>query len=208
VLDHDFPDPDVPRAIPYGVHDLADNAGWVAVGANHDTSAFAVATIEGWWRDIGQARHPDATTLLVHADGSNGSRRRAWKTELAAFARSSGLTVTVAHLPPGASKWNQIEHRLFSFITMNWRGTPLTSYRVILDLISSTTTKTGLTVKAVLDTRPYPTGAKITDEQLAAVPMTKDPFHGDWNYTIHPGQPPNPTRPTNPTDTPDFHLYI
>jgi hypothetical protein len=195
---HDFPDPSVPRAIPYGVYDIADNAGWIAVGTDHDTSAFAVATIDGWWRDIGQARHPDADTLLIHADGggSNGSRRRAWKTELAAFAKATGLTITVAHLPPSASKWNQIEHRLFNFITMNWRGTPLTSYRVILDLISSTTTTTGLTVRSSLDTRPYPVGVKITDEQMKAVPITRDPFHGDWNYTIHPEKPPE-------TDTPN-----
>ena len=185
---HDFIDPEMGKAIPYGVYDLANDEGWVSVGDDADTAAFAVTTIGRWWAQMGRARFPTATRLLVCADagGSNGYRVRAWKTELAKFAAETGLDVTVCHYPPGTSKWNRIEHRLFSFITMNWRGRPLTSYRVIVELIANTTTRKGLKVNADLDQGYYPTGIKITDKQLAAVPLTRHEWHGDWNYTVHP----------------------
>jgi transposase len=185
---HDFIDPEMGKAIPYGVYDLANDEGWVSVGDDADTAAFAVATIERWWAQMGKARYPKATRLLVCADagGSNGYRVRAWKTELAKFAADTGLEVTVCHYPPGTSKWNKIEHRLFSFITMNWRGRPLTSYRVIVELIANTTTRKGLKVKAALDQGHYPTGIKVSDKELAAVPLTRHDWHGDWNYTVHP----------------------
>ncbi len=189
---YDFPDPELGKAIPYGIYDVSANAGWVSVGTDHDTSAFAVATLRTWWDTIGNTRYPNAERLLICADGggSNGSRVRAWKVELAAFAADTGLHVTVAHLPPGTSKWNKIEHRLFSQITMNWRGRPLISHQVIVELIANTTTETGLTVRAVLDTTTYPLGVSYTTKDIAALPMTRHEFHGDWNYTLHPTDTP------------------
>ncbi len=185
---HDFPDPKVGKAIPYGVYDLAANAGWVSVGTDHDTAAFAVATLRRWWQQAGRALYPTATRLLVTADagGSNGYRVRAWKTELARFAAETGLAVTVCHLPPGTSKWNKIEHRLFSHISMNWRGRPLVSHQVIVELIAATQTHTGLKVRAELDRHRYPLGVKISDQDLAAVPLHRHGWHGEWNYTILP----------------------
>jgi hypothetical protein len=184
---HDFIDPEMGKAIPYGVYDLGGDEGWVSVGDDADTAGFAVSTIGRWWAQMGKARYPDATRLLVCADagGSNGYRVRAWKVELAKLAAETGLEITVVHYPPGTSKWNRIEHRLFSFITMNWRGRPLTSYRVMVELIANTTTRKGLKVKAELDEGHYPTGIKITDKQLAAVPLTRHDWHGEWNYTLH-----------------------
>jgi hypothetical protein len=181
---HDFIDPEMGKAIPYGVYDLAADEGWVSVGDDADTAGFAVATISRWWAQMGRHRYPAATKLLICADagGSNGYRIRAWKVELAKLATETGLDVTVAHFPPGTSKWNKIEHRLFSFITMNWRGRPLTSYRVIVELIANTTTTKGLKVNAELDQGHYPVGIKISDKELKAVPLTRDTFHGDWNY--------------------------
>ena len=185
---HDFIDPEMGKAIPYGVYDLGADEGWVSVGDDADTAGFAVATIGRWWAQMGRIRYPDATRLLVCADagGSNGYRIRAWKVELAKLAKETGLEITVCHYPPGTSKWNKIEHRLFSFITMNWRGRPLTSYRVIVQLIANTTTKKGLKVNAELDQGHYPTGVKITNKELAAVPLTRHEFQGAWNYTVHP----------------------
>jgi hypothetical protein len=184
---HDFIDPEMGKAIPYGVYDLGGDEGWVSVGDDADTAGFAVATIGRWWAQMGHARYPDATRLLICADagGSNGYRLRAWKVELAKLAAETGLEITVLHYPPGTSKWNRIEHRLFSFITMNWRGRPLTSYRVMVELIANTTTRKGLKVKAELDQGHYPIGVKVTDKQLAAVPLTRHEWHGDWNYTVH-----------------------
>jgi Rhodopirellula transposase DDE domain/Helix-turn-helix of DDE superfamily endonuclease len=191
---HDFLDRELGKAIPYGVYDLTANTGWVNVGTDHDTAAFAVASIRRWWASVGAQDYPNATRLLITADagGSNGYRTRAWKTELAALAEQTGLHVTVCHLPPGTSKWNKIEHRLFSAITMNWRGRPLTSHEVIVNSIASTTTGTGLTVRAELDPGSYPTGVEISDAQLEAVPLTRHRFHGDWNYTIGPVPMPSP----------------
>jgi len=188
VSTHDFPDRELGKAIPYGVYDLAANAGWVNVGTDHDTAAFAVESIRRWWKAAGRGDYPQARRLLITADsgGSNGYRARAWKTELAALAAETGLEITVCHLPPGTSKWNKIEHRLFSHITMNWRGRPLTSHEVIVNSIAATTTRTGLTVRAELDPGSYPTGTEISDAQMAAVPLSRHRFHGDWNYTIHP----------------------
>ncbi|MDR0627609.1 MAG: ISAzo13 family transposase [Bifidobacteriaceae bacterium] len=185
---HDFPSPDIARALPYGVYDVAANDGWVSVGTDHDTSAFAAATIGAWWAEMGRPRYPDAKRLLVCADGggSNSARGWAWKFELAEMAARTGLDVTVAHLPPGTSKWNKIEHRMFSFISMNWRAKPLVSHEVIVNLIGSTTTQAGLTIRCELDTRPYRLGAKYTDAQKAALPLVRDDFHGDWNYTLTP----------------------
>jgi hypothetical protein len=185
---HDFMDKELGKAIPYGIYDVSANTGWVSVGTDHDTSAFAVATLRSWWDTVGKARYPNADKLLICADGggSNGSRVRAWKIELAAFAAQTGLHVTVCHLPPGTSKWNRIEHRLFSQITMNWRGRPLISHQVIVDLINNTTTATGLTVHCVLDTGKYPTGIKYTAKAVDALPITRHEFHGDWNYTMQP----------------------
>jgi len=183
---HDVPDPTLGKAIPFGVDDLGTDAGWVSVGADHDTAAFAAATIRRWWEQVGKAAYPHADRLLITADagGSNGYRVRAWKTELARLAADTGLAVTVCHFPPGTSKWNRIEHRLFSHISMNWRGRPLTSHETAVDLISATTTRTGLTVRAELDRGAYPTGVKVADEDLAAVPLRRHDWHGDWNYTI------------------------
>jgi Rhodopirellula transposase DDE domain len=183
---HDFIDPDLGKVIPYGIYDLANNEGWVSVGDTADTAEFAVESIRRWWEAMGKERFPGATRLLVTADagGSNGYRLRAWKVHLATLARETGLDITVCHYPPGTSKWNKIEHRMFSFITMNWRGRPLTSLRTVIELISATTTKTGLRVQAADDPNWYPTGVKISDTVLAAVPLTPHEWHGDWNYTI------------------------
>jgi Rhodopirellula transposase DDE domain len=185
---HDFIDPEMGKAIPYGVYDLGADEGWVSVGDDADTAGFAVATIGRWWAQMGRLRYPGATRLLICADagGSNGYRVRAWKVELAKLARETGLELTVCHYPPGTSKWTKIEHRMFSFITMNWRGRPLTSYRVIVQLIANTTTKKGLKVKAELDQGHYPTGVKVTNKELSAVPLTRHEFQGAWNYTVHP----------------------
>lgn len=185
---HDFVDPALGRASPYGVYDLAQNAGWVSVGIDHDTAAFAVESIRRWWYRLGQAMYPQATRLLITADGggSNGSRVRLWKLELQRLADETGLAIQVRHLPPGTSKWNKIEHRLFAFITQNWRGKPLVSYEVIVSLIAATTTTTGLRVSCELDANAYPAGRKVSDAELASVRLERDAFHGEWNYTIHP----------------------
>ncbi len=176
------------RVSPYGVYDLANNIGWVGVGIHHDTAAFAVATIERWWKHLGRRRYPKARSLMISADGggSNGTRVRLWKWELQGFADRSGLSISVCHLPPGTSKWNKIEHRLFSFITQNWRGKPLESYATILKLNAATTTSAGLRVYTELDTRPYPKGVQVTDEQMRQIRLEPDSFHGEWNYTITP----------------------
>ncbi len=181
---HDFPDKDKPKALPYGVYDLGANEGWMSVGDDHDTSAFAVNTIRRWWQTMGRARYPDATTLMVTADagGSNGYRNRLWKVELAKLAAETGLEITVCHYPPGTSKWNKIEHKMFSFVTINWRGRPLTSYQVIVQLVAGTTTETGLRILAEWDQGYYPTGIEVTDKQLAAVPLTGHAWHPEWNY--------------------------
>jgi Rhodopirellula transposase DDE domain len=185
---HDFPDPELGKAIPYGVYDLGANAGWVSVGTDHDTAAFAVASLRRWWATMGKALYPTADRLLVCADagGSNGYRVRAWKTELARFAAETGLQVTVCHFPPGTSKWNKIEHRLFSHISTNWRGRPLVSHQVIVELIAATQTHTGLKVRAALDRGSYPLGVKVADRDLAAVPLRRHGWHGEWNYTVLP----------------------
>lgn len=189
---HDFPDKDLGKAIPYGIYDMSANTGWVTVGTDHDTSAFAVSTLRQWWDTVGVHRYPDATQLLITADGggSNGYRIRAWKMELATLAAETGLEITVCHLPPGTSKWNKIEHRLFSQITMNWRGRPLKTHQIIVDLISSTTTETGLTVQCVLDTEQYPLGVKYTTYDIESLPMKRHEFHGEWNYTLSPHDTP------------------
>jgi transposase len=188
VSTHDFVDPELGRAIPYGIYDTVNDEGWVSVGDTADTAEFAVASIRRWWRQMGSVRFPDATRLLITADagGSNGYRVRAWKVELAKLAAETGLTITVIHYPPGTSKWNKIEHRMFSFISMNWRGRPLTSYRTIVELIGATTTTKGLRIKAERDTEWYPVGVKISDAEMAALPITRHEWHGDWNYTLHP----------------------
>lgn len=193
---HDFIDKQLGKAIPYGVYDLGTNTGWVTVGVDHETAAFAVNTLRSWWNTAGKSAYPDATRLLITADsgGANGNRRRAWKTELAALAAETGLHISVRHLPPGTSKWNKIEHRLFSQITRNWQGRPLDSLETIINLLGATTTTTGLTVTAQLDTGDYPTGVKISDREMKELPITCDPWHGDWNYCLH------PTR-----DTPETH---
>ncbi|WP_433733833.1 ISAzo13 family transposase [Nocardia sp. CA-129566] len=200
---HDFPDAELGKAIPYGIYDLAANSGWVNVGIDHDTAAFAVESLRRWWRGRGRAEYPDSQRLLITADagGSNSYRTRAWKTELAGFATETGLHVTVCHFPPGTSKWNKVEHRLFSHITMNWRGRPLTSHEVVLNTIAATTTGTGLRVHAELDTGNYPTGVKIDDNEFSAVPITRHDWHGDWNYTIAP-EPVQPTIATDDTTPP------
>jgi len=185
---HDFPDPKMGKAIPYGVYDLANNEGWVSVGTNHDTAEFAAASIGRWWREMGQQRFPDAKRLMITADGggSNSSRSRLWKLALQDLADELHLELEVCHFPPGTSKWNKIEHRLFCFITKNWRGRPLTTYQAIVNLIASTTSTKGLTVRAALDTNDYPTGRKVTNKELAAINCTPAEFHGEWNYTIRP----------------------
>jgi len=185
---HDFPGDSVGKAIPYGVYDVAADAGWVSVGTDHDTAAFAVESIRRWWKAAGQSEYPAARRLLITADagGSNGYRTRAWKAELAALAVETGLEITCCHFPPGTSKWNKVEHRLFSHITMNWRGRPLTSHEVIVNTIAATITRTGLRVRAELDTGAYDTGVKVSDRQMEALPLTRHDWHGDWNYTLHP----------------------
>jgi hypothetical protein len=185
---HDFVDKQLGRATPYGVYAVAQNQGWVTVGIDHDTAEFAVASIQQWWQTLGRATYPGATSLLITADGggSNGSRLRLWKRELQRFADASGLELRVCHLPPGTSKWNKIEHRLFSYITQNWRGKPLVSYEVIVNLIAATTTTSGLTVTCTLDRGTYPTGRKVSDEELARIHLERDAFHGEWNYRIRP----------------------
>ena len=205
VRTHDFMDKELGKAIPYGVYDVAANAGWVNVGTDHDTAAFAVESIRRWWKAMGRAAYPRARRLLVTADagGSNSYRTRAWKAELAAFALETGLSVTVCHFPPGTSKWNKIEHRLFSHITMNWRGRPLTSHEVIVNTIAATTTRTGLTVRAGLDPGSYPDGVKVSDEQMAALPLDRHGWHGDWNYTLRPEPPAPPPAPPAPAREPE-----
>jgi len=185
---HDFVDPDLGRAIPYGVYDLATNSGWVSVGVDHDTSSFAVETIRCWWSSMGSQRYPTAERLLITADGggSNGARVRLWKVELQKLADELGIPISVSHFPPGTSKWNKIEHRLFSFITQNWRGKPLVSHEVIVNLIASTTTEKGLTVQAKLDQAKYPSGRKVSNREIAEIDLRPDSFHGEWNYTLCP----------------------
>lgn len=188
VLVHDFLIKELGRAVPYGIYDLASNAGWVSVGMNHDTATFAVQTIRSWWREIGAACYAGTPRLTITADGggSNGSRVRLWKYELQQLADELGIEIAVHHFPPGTSKWNKVEHRLFSFISMNWRAIPLVSYRVIVDLISATTTATGLTVRCQLDENTYPKGISVSDQEMATINIERDEFHGDWNYTIRP----------------------
>jgi hypothetical protein len=185
---HDFIDPGLGKAIPYGVYDIARNAGWVSVGVDHDTAAFAVNTIRRWWRGMGRPAYGKAKSLLIVADsgGSNGSRLRLWKWELQRLANETGLTMHVCHLPPGTSKWNKIEHGLFSFISQNWRGQPLLTHATIVNLIANTRTSTGLKVRCVLDTRRYPKAVTVSDEQMDRVRLCPDGFHGDWNYSIRP----------------------
>ncbi len=187
---HDFLVKELGRAVPYGIYDLAANDGWVSVGMDHDTAAFAVQTIRRWWQDVGAARYPGARHLTITADGggSNASRSRLWKRELRGLANELGIAINVHHLPPGTSKWNKIEHRLFSFISMNWRAKPLVSYRLIVDLIGATTTETGLTVRCELDTGRYPKGIAVTDQEMAGIDIHPADFHGEWNYTIKPNE--------------------
>ena len=187
---HDFLDKELGKAIPYGVYDLCHNQGWVSVGIDHDTAHFAANTIARWWKEMGAERFPKATALLIMADGggSNSSRNRLWKVALQGLADKLALTLHICHFPPGTSKWNKIEHRLFSFITQNWRGKPLLSRQAVVELISSTTTQRGLVVKAALDTNTYPTGLKVSGEELSNVNITPDMFHGEWNYSIAPRQ--------------------
>ncbi len=188
---HDFADPHLGKAIPYGVYDLTANTGWVSVGMDHDTAEFAVETLRRWWRSMGSPLYPTATALLITADGggSNGSRGRLWKVTLQRLADELGLSITVCHFPPGTSKWNKIEHRLFSHIAINWRGQPLTSHEVIINLIANTTTRQGLYIQAALDTNHYPTGIVVTDQEFAGINLKRADFHGDWNYTINPRMP-------------------
>ena len=185
---HDFIDPKLKRAVPYGVYDINSNTGWVSVGTDHDTAAFAVNAIRRWWKTMGKSRYPKPKGLMVTADGggSNGYRVRLWKIELQKLADELKFPITVCHLPPGTSKWNKIEHRLFSFISISWRGKPLRSFRTIVQLIAATTTETGLTVRAELDENKYPKGLKVSDAQIAAVNIFLHDFHGEWNYTIAP----------------------
>jgi hypothetical protein len=185
---HDFPDKKLGKAIPYGVYDLAGNEGWVSVGIDHDTAEFACASILRWWNEMGSARFPRATELMITADGggSNSSRNRLWKKSLQCLANDLGIALKICHFPPGTSKWNKIEHRLFCFITKNWRGRPLTTYEVIVNLIASTTTKKGLIVRAALDPRQYETGITVSDEELEHLRLTRAKFHGEWNYSIKP----------------------
>ena len=185
---HDFVDPQLGRATPYGIYDVGRNRGWVSVGMDHDTAEFAVETIRRWWRSMGRPAYPQATRLLVTADGggSNGARLRLWKVELQKFADETGLRIAVCHFPPGTSKWNKIEHRLFSYISQNWRGKPLRSFETIVNLIAATTTTTGLTIHAELDKQYYPAGIRVSDQELAQVQIRRDKFHGDWNYEIRP----------------------
>jgi Rhodopirellula transposase DDE domain len=185
---HDFPTPDVPRAYPYGIYDVGRNAGFVNIGTDHDTGAFAVASIRGWWRAEGRRLYPAAPAIVITADagGSNGARLRLWKWELQKLADDTGRALSVCHFPPGTSKWNKVEHRLFSFISSNWRGEPLRDYETIVHLIARTTTAKGLHVVCRLDRRRYRTGRRISDEQMATLNLERHRFHGDWNYTIRP----------------------
>jgi hypothetical protein len=185
---YDFEIPELGKVAPYGVYDQTLNAGWVNVGTDHDTATFAVESIRKWWLTMGQDAYPNAVRLLITADGggSNGARVRLWKIELQKFANETGLVISVSHFPPGTSKWNKIEHRLFSYISQNWRGKPLVSHEVIVNLIASTTTRKGLTVKCELDTKKYTKGIKVTDKELKQVNIIRDEFHGEWNYSIHP----------------------
>jgi transposase len=185
---HDFAIPELGRAAPYGVYDLAQNTGWVSVGVDNDTASFAVETVRRWWHAMGKEVYPQASRLLITADGggSNGSRLRLWKLELQHLADETGLAIAVTHFPPGTSKWNKIEHRLFSFISKNWRGQPLTSLKVIVSLIAATTTRKGLKIHAEIDDRRYPQGIKVPDQEMAQINLIRDPFHGEWNYEILP----------------------
>lgn len=185
---HDFVIPELGRAAPYGVYDLTRNAGWVSVGVDHDTAAFAAQSIRRWWESMGADAYPNARRLLITADsgGSNGVRVRLWKTELQKLADETGLEISICHLPPGTSKWNRIEHRLFSYISQNWRGKPLVSHEVIVNLIAATTTRTGLQVRAEVDRRKYPKGIKVSDKDVASLRIRRDEFHGEWNYTLLP----------------------
>jgi hypothetical protein len=185
---HDFPDPSVPRAHPYGIYELTRNRGFVNVGTDHDTATFAVASIRAWWRAEGRRAYPTARRLLITADagGSNGARLRLWKWELQRLADALRLPITVCHFPPGTSKWNKVEHRLFAFISANWRGEPLADYATVVNLISRTTTTTGLKVSCRLDRRRYPIGRKVSDKEWATINLLRDDFHGDWNYTVRP----------------------
>ena len=185
---YDFPDKVLGKIIPYGVYDEATNTGWVSVGVDHDTAAFAVETVRRWWRHMGSKVYPKAKRILITADGggSNGSRCRLWKVELQRFADESGLCISVCHFPPGTSKWNKIEHRMFCHITENWRGRPLVSREVVVNLIGHTTTKTGLTIRSELDENIYPTGREVTEQQMESLAIKRDKFHGEWNYTIRP----------------------
>ena len=185
---HDFMIKEKGKAAPYGVYDLTRNAGWISIGIDHDTATFAVNTIRRWWRKMGRDVYPKAKSLLITADagGSNGSRLRLWKWELQRLANATGLSISVCHFPPGTSKWNKIEHRMFSYISRNWRGKPLESLATIVNLIAATRTKTGLKVRCQVDMGSYPKGRKISDDQMASMNIKRNPFHGDWNYTIHP----------------------
>jgi hypothetical protein len=201
VRTHDFPGDSAGKAIPYGVYDVTANAGWVNAVTDHDTAAFAVESIRRWWTAAGSSEYPAARRLLITADagGSNGYRTRAWKLGLAALAAETGLQITCCHFPPGTSKWNKVEHRLFSHITMNWRGRPLTSHDVVINSIAATTTRAGLTVQARLDDGTYPTGVQVTSAQMAALPVSRHPFHGDWNYTLHPAAGPPASNDQEPS---------
>jgi hypothetical protein len=185
---HDFPDPQLGRVAPYGVYDQSRNEGWVSVGTDHDTASFAVQSIRSWWHTMGKTNYPNAQQLLITADGggSNGSRVRLWKLELQNLANELGFPISVCHFPPGTSKWNKIEHRLFSFISQNWRGRPLISHETIVQLIRATTTQKGLKVRSELDTAQYPVGRKVSDEEFSRINICRDEFHGDWNYTVLP----------------------
>jgi hypothetical protein len=190
---HDFPSPTVPRAYPYGIYDIGRNTGFVNLGTDHDTGAFAVASIRGWWRYEGRRLYPSARTLLITADGggSNGWRLRLWKLELQALADETGLQLAVCHFPPGTSKWNKVEHRLFSFISSNWRGEPLRDYETVVHLIANTTTAKGLKVTCRLDRRRYATGRRVTNDEMKRVNLHREAFHGEWNYVIRPRQSPS-----------------
>ncbi len=192
---HDFMIPELGKASPYGVYDITWNWGWVNVGIDHDTAAFAVESIRRWWQLMGEERYSEAKQLLITADsgGSNGYRRKLWKLELQKLANETGLSISVSHLPPGTSKWNKIEHRLFSFISQNWRGKPLVSHEVIVNLIAATTTREGLRVQSQLDTKSYPTGIKVSDKEMASINIQSASFHGEWNYTISPTTPQDDT---------------
>ncbi len=185
---HDFPGDALGKAIPYGIYDVADNSGFVNVGTDHDTPVFAVTSIEAWWKRMGDQRYPNAKELFITADagGSNGYRARVWKFELQRLSDKLRMPIHVSHFPPGTSKWNKVEHRLFSFITMNWRGKPLRTYETVVNLIGNTTNSGGLVVRATIDRRRYPTGKKVTPKQMRELKIERDVFHGDWNYTIHP----------------------